>query len=415
MSKFEVPDSEGKITNEARMGTGTIYHQISDRCFIIISCAHNFMIFKQEKKYDDEGNGKMVTQCIPAATNGTTFYLQRDGGNTKMEMRILHVDTHPDYLADGAGTTQFLKGSDIALAVAEIPYEKYRLMKDEEKKEFQSGLNIPEPAYFNHKSLQKDVNDIALVAGYPACTYAMRTDEKTKVKTYAEVRSENYLHIDYGHIAVDVLDQAADEAVTMVTYDELDMITSVGQSGAALQRVKQPPERMIKADPKEPPAKHHEILKHHVESLQTEIIGVHVGNHKGKNYATMFHEHLFLDFILPTMGRLHEKYGKGSKDNDHNRQYKEPLKDLFDRYSDELDARTQQRDILEQRRKEQQLKQQQEILDNLQEKKLEDAIKGQFKEIAETVERTKQRMGKAKVDAEKATNEDAIKATKKHL
>ena len=203
MSKFDILDSEGKITNEARMGTGTIYHQISDRCFIIISCAHNFMIFKQDKKYDDEGKGRMVTTTIPAATDGTTFYLQRDNGNSKMEMRILHVDVHPDYLTDGAGNAKFLKGSDIALAVAEIPYEKYRLMTDEEKKEFQSGLNLPEPAYYDHKSLQKDVNDIAVVAGYPACTYAMRTDAKTKAKTYAEVRSENYLAIDYGHIQVD--------------------------------------------------------------------------------------------------------------------------------------------------------------------------------------------------------------------
>ena len=32
MSKFNVLDSDGKITNEARMGTGTIFHQISTIC-----------------------------------------------------------------------------------------------------------------------------------------------------------------------------------------------------------------------------------------------------------------------------------------------------------------------------------------------------------------------------------------------
>ena len=50
MSKFDIVDVDGHISNEARMGTGTIYNQISERCFIIATCAHNFVIFKQFKR-----------------------------------------------------------------------------------------------------------------------------------------------------------------------------------------------------------------------------------------------------------------------------------------------------------------------------------------------------------------------------
>ena len=60
MSKFNVFDSEGKITNEARLGTGTLFHQISERCFIIATCAHNFVIFKQIKKTNQENKAVMI-------------------------------------------------------------------------------------------------------------------------------------------------------------------------------------------------------------------------------------------------------------------------------------------------------------------------------------------------------------------
>ena len=60
MSKFDVVDSDGKITNEARMGTGTLFHQITERCFIIATCAHNFIIFKQNRKLNEDNKSVMV-------------------------------------------------------------------------------------------------------------------------------------------------------------------------------------------------------------------------------------------------------------------------------------------------------------------------------------------------------------------
>ena len=85
-------------------------------------------------------------------------------------MRIIDFIVHPDYFIDGQKSL-FLKGNDIAFAVVEIPYEKYRSMPDVEKKAFQTSLDLPEPDYFDGKDLVKDTNDVAFVAGYPAFVY----------------------------------------------------------------------------------------------------------------------------------------------------------------------------------------------------------------------------------------------------
>ena len=50
-----------------------------------------------------------------------------------MEMRVIEIAVHPDYLQDGQSNSKFLKGTDIAFAVVEIPYEKYRDVKDKEQ------------------------------------------------------------------------------------------------------------------------------------------------------------------------------------------------------------------------------------------------------------------------------------------
>ena len=68
-----------------------------------------------------------------------------------------------------------MKGTDIAFAVVEIPYEKYRLMPEDKKKAFQASMNLAEPKYYEHKALKKNLNDIAVVAGYPAFTYAKKS------------------------------------------------------------------------------------------------------------------------------------------------------------------------------------------------------------------------------------------------
>ena len=68
-----------------------------------------------------------------------------------MEMRIINFAIHPDYFEDGQSNSKFLKGTDIAFAVVEIPYEKYRLMKPEDKNKFKRQLNIPQPSYINYQ------------------------------------------------------------------------------------------------------------------------------------------------------------------------------------------------------------------------------------------------------------------------
>ena len=50
------------------------------------------------------------------------------------------------------------------------------------------------------------------------------------------------------------------------------------------------------------------------------------------NYSTMFHEKLFLDFILPTIEEFFTKHGKGSKENNHNKLYKTQYNDLMKQY-----------------------------------------------------------------------------------
>ena len=58
---------------------------------------------------------------------------------------------------------------------------------------------------------------------------------------------------------------------------------------------------MLQADPALDPKKSHEILKEACKDALVQQIGVHVGNFGGMNYTIMFHEILYLDFILPTI------------------------------------------------------------------------------------------------------------------
>ena len=60
-------------------------------------------------------------------------------------MRIINFAMHPHYIEDGKSEAKFLKGTDIAFAVVEIPSDKYRLMPDDEKKDFQASMNLAEP------------------------------------------------------------------------------------------------------------------------------------------------------------------------------------------------------------------------------------------------------------------------------
>ena len=66
----------------------------------------------------------------------------------------------------------------------------------------------------------------------------------------------------------------------------------------------------------------------------------------------MFHENLFLDFILPTIERFHLQHGKGNNDNNYNKEYKLLCERLVEKHFKKLEARKVQRDILDKRRKE---------------------------------------------------------------
>ena len=83
------------------MGTGSLLHQIADRYFIIATCAHNFITFKKIQKRNEQNKVEFTNQVVQASTDGTTFYLQRDGDSSKMEMRVIEIAVHPDYLQDG--------------------------------------------------------------------------------------------------------------------------------------------------------------------------------------------------------------------------------------------------------------------------------------------------------------------------
>ena len=52
---------------------------------------------------------------------------------------------------------------------------------------------------------------------------------------------------------------------------------------------------------------------------------MHVGLYKNRNYSTLLDENTFLDFLLPAMDDMHKKHGKGSRDNNYNKEYKEVI------------------------------------------------------------------------------------------
>ena len=61
------------------------------------------------------------------ASESSTFYLQKHGDEYKIEMRIVEISIHPDYIKDGRDqNVMFKNGSDIAFAVVEIAMDKYQ-------------------------------------------------------------------------------------------------------------------------------------------------------------------------------------------------------------------------------------------------------------------------------------------------
>jgi len=72
-------------------------------------------------------------------------------------------------------------------------------------------------------------------------------------------------------------------------YDETDLMTSPGQSGSPVQL---------------------KVKNKKTGKEEWKTIGVHVGNDKGKNYATLISDNVFLDFIVPMIQDLTYEFGK---------------------------------------------------------------------------------------------------------
>ena len=71
-----------------------------------------------------------------------------------MEMRIINLAIHPDYLEDGQSNSKFLRGTDIAFAVVEIPFEKFVLNPDSYIKRISDSIDVM-PDHITKKEMRK--------------------------------------------------------------------------------------------------------------------------------------------------------------------------------------------------------------------------------------------------------------------
>jgi len=62
--------------------------------------------------------------------------------------------------------------------------------------------------------------------------------------------------MDFGRINIDKMGEK-DQAIIMITYNHLDLLTSVGQSGSVLQLVTNPSQSMLTAKPELSPLEQH--------------------------------------------------------------------------------------------------------------------------------------------------------------
>ena len=98
-----------------------------------------------------------------------------------------------------------------------------------------------------------------------------------------------------------------DTGILLYLYN--DIIASKGQSGAPLQITDQ--------------------------EGNFSLIGMHVGEYHGKNYATMLTKNLFLDFLVPTLQELLREFGK----YEDQECYAETLTKIVKENEDELSSR----------------------------------------------------------------------------
>lgn len=67
---------------------------------------------------------------------------------------------------------------------------------------------------------------MGIVSGYPDIFYK-QTTQKDGSKSYAKSPSENFMYIDFGNLHA-YGDQKDKEQNKLITYDEIDLVTSKG-------------------------------------------------------------------------------------------------------------------------------------------------------------------------------------------
>ena len=78
----------GKFEYQELYGTATLYHKINNVTFVIITAAHNFVQFEEQK----EGSAE------PIFAKETYFYLQRNGEDFVFEFKVKKHYIYPKYL-----------------------------------------------------------------------------------------------------------------------------------------------------------------------------------------------------------------------------------------------------------------------------------------------------------------------------
>ena len=62
------------------------------------------------------------------------------------------------------------------------------------------------------------------------------------------------MYTDFGRIELDEVNQEGNEPIKMIVYNELDLLTTKGQSGSALFLIEEPSKQILEAKPDHSPA-----------------------------------------------------------------------------------------------------------------------------------------------------------------
>ena len=111
-----------------------------------------------------------------------------------------------------------------------------------------------------------------------------------------------------------------------ISYKNQEIITTKGQSGSAIQ--------YYDYDSK-------------TDSMIYKILGVHVGSQGDNNFGTLIVKNMFLDFIIVTLERITQKHSGGEKAKE---KYGKSIKELREKYKNDIQNREVERKNLEMKR-----------------------------------------------------------------